>query len=60
VVSAMCSVPSLTFSVACGHNAGVWLFVSIPLGAFVCWITLSALARHYRKPQEPNANANDA
>jgi hypothetical protein len=59
-VGAMCSIPGLTFSSACGHNGGMWLFLSIPLGAVACWVTLSALAHHYRKPQQPNANPNDA
>lgn len=59
-VSAMCSIPALTFSTACGHNAGMWLFLSFPLGVVVCWLALSAIQAHRRKANEPSPKANDA
>jgi hypothetical protein len=59
-VSAMCSIPALTFGTACGHNAGMWLFLSIPLGMGVCWLALSVIAGDRRKTNEPSAGANDA
>jgi hypothetical protein len=47
LISGLCSVSALTFSVACGHNAGLWLLLTVPLGMLGCWVTLGALARHY-------------
>ena len=48
VVLGLCSIPTLTFSTACGHNAGMWFFATIPLGILACWVTLSAVARRNR------------
>ena len=44
-VLGLCSIPALTFSTACGHNVGMWLFATVPLGILACWLTLTALAR---------------
>ena len=60
IVMAVCRVPGIAFSWACGHNAGMWLFLTIPLGGIICWITLSAVARFFQKPGQPDPDANDA
>jgi hypothetical protein len=48
IVLGLCSIPALTFSAACGHNAGMWFFATVPLAILACWLTLPALARHNR------------
>lgn len=36
-----CGLPGLRYSSACGHNAGLWLVITIPLGvAAVAWALL--------------------
>lgn len=61
-VSALCSMPWLTFSTACGHNAGMWFFLTIPAGVVGCWIILSALAKHYgtKRTDHARESTNDA
>lgn len=61
-VYAMCSMPWLTFSTACGHNAAIWFFLTVPVGVVGCWITLAALAKHYgtRQPDQAHVSGNDA
>lgn len=36
----LCSVPALTYSVACGHNAAMWLPLVVPLAVWACWMAL--------------------
>lgn len=40
VLIGFCSIPGLKFSVACGHNAYIWLPLFIPLGIALCWFLL--------------------
>src|SRR5262245_17576546 len=53
LVSGLCSIPGLTFSSACGHNSGIWLILAVPLGIAVCWVTLSAISKHYSSARAP-------
>lgn len=39
-----CSISGLKFSVACGHNAYIWLPLFIPLGIYVCWFLLGLIS----------------
>ena len=47
-----CSIPGLKFSIACGHNAYIWLPLFIPISICVCWFTLGILSRGLHKPAE--------
>ena len=44
-----CSIPGLKFSVACGHNAYIWVPIFIPLGIFVCWYSLGLISNKSAK-----------
>jgi hypothetical protein len=43
VVKATCAMPWLRFSVVCGHNAYVWLLLTIPAAVAFIWFVLSKL-----------------
>lgn len=45
----LCNMPSLTFSVACGHNGPMWLPLFVPLAVWACWAALGTLAVFDRK-----------
>jgi hypothetical protein len=45
LLAGFCSIPGISFSTACGHNAYVWLPLFIPLGIAVVWFGLSRIAR---------------
>ena len=47
-----CSIPGLKFGVACGHNAYIWVPLFIPLGIYVCWLTLGVISHRLRKKTE--------
>jgi hypothetical protein len=32
-----CSLPALSVSNACGHNAYIWLPLAIPMGVYAVW-----------------------
>lgn len=36
----LCSFPALTYTVACGHNAAMWLPLFVPLAVWACWVAL--------------------
>jgi hypothetical protein len=38
LLAGFCSLPGLSSSVACGHNAYIWLPLFIPLGVGICWL----------------------
>lgn len=43
LLGGFCGIPGLKFSVACGHNAYIWLPIFIPLGIYVCWFALGLI-----------------
>jgi len=45
LLAGSCSVVSLSFKNACGHNAYIWLPVFIPMGIFVTWFSLHCFQR---------------
>ena len=45
-VAVLCSIPGVAYSNACGHNAGDWFILTVPLG-FICAALLAL--RHYDK-----------
>lgn len=57
----ICSIPGLSYSVACGHNAYIWLPVVVPLGVFLAWRFVRRI-KHKIIPSRPKElpRANDA
>ena len=35
---AICSIPGMRYSNACGHNAAYWLILTIPIGFLCSWL----------------------
>lgn len=52
-----CSIPGLKFSIACGHNAYIWVPLFIPLSIYACWFMLGIVSRELRKPTETESGA---
>ncbi len=48
LIVGFCSVPGLAFSVACGHNAYIWVVVFLPAGIVAVWLVLGVLHRRMR------------
>jgi hypothetical protein len=55
-----CSVPGLAESVACGHNAFIWLPVFVPAGIAVCWFVLRALFMSLASKRRSSGARGDA
>ena len=47
-----CSIPGLKLSIWCGHNAYIWIPLFIPLGIYVCWLTLGVISHRLHKKTE--------
>jgi hypothetical protein len=45
MLAGFCSVPGLTFSVVCGHNAYILLPIFIPLGIAISWFFRARISR---------------
>ena len=60
-VGLVCGITGLRWSVACGHNAYIWLPLFIPLGIFVCWYLLGQIqrCRTEAKHDERDRNSDD-
>jgi hypothetical protein len=43
LLAAFCSIPGLAFSVACGHNAPIWIPLFLPAAIGGCWLFISRL-----------------
>lgn len=56
ILAGICSLPGLAFSVACGHNAGIWLPLVVPISVFVCWYVLNRLRRDSKVADEGKKN----
>ena len=52
LLAGFCSIPGLAFSVACGHNAGVWLPIFLPVGIAACWLLLARIFG-FKSPSTP-------
>ena len=48
LVVGLCSLPGLAFSVACGHNAYIWVPVFLPIGVAAVWLVLGQVHRRVR------------
>jgi len=44
-IAAMCSIPGIKFSNACGHNAYMWLPITIPIGLVLSWLICAKVLR---------------
>ena len=58
----LCSIPGITYSVACGHNAFIWLPMLIPIGMAISWYMLSQIQRRFcsNKATPAHRNSNSA
>jgi len=56
LLAGFCGIPGLKFSIACGHNAYIWIPIFVPLSVYASWLTLDFISR---KIQKRTANAND-
>jgi hypothetical protein len=54
----VCGITGLRGSVACGHNAYIWLPLCIPLGVFICWYLLGLLQRYRTKAKHNKLDRN--
>ena len=52
LLAGFCSIPGVAFSVACGHNAYIWLPVFVPAGVVLCWFLLRALSSRVRPQRQ--------
>jgi len=48
LVVGLCSLPGLAFSIACGHNAYIWVPVFLPVGIAAVWLLLGLVHRRVR------------
>lgn len=55
----VCGATGLRGSVACGHNAYIWLPLFIPLGIFICWYLLGRLQRYRTEAKHDERNRNN-
>jgi len=62
MLAALCSIPGLTYSVACGHNAPIWLPLFLPIGVAISWYMLSQVQRRFcsSKAGPAQRNSDDA
>jgi cytochrome bd-type quinol oxidase subunit 1 len=56
LLAGICSWPWLRFSNACGHNAFMWLPITIPIGICLSWILVARLW-HKFWPRLPKKDA---
>lgn len=43
LVKLICGLPMLQFSVVCGHNAYIWLLLTLPAGVCIVWLLLGKI-----------------
>ena len=44
-IAGICSIPGSKFSNACGHNAYIWLLITIPVGLVLSWFICARVLR---------------